>query len=1364
MKPRLSVVFPYINDKSIADITIEKIYLSKARRSLKIVFGENTTEKQMSRAEKKIKEYLHLNRISSERLERVSRVSDRNVIIYNVSPEQLEAASDENGAPNRHVGESVMVEDMLYGKPIKGRTVPISSLNENSGKVIIRGKIFAFEDKDITSKKNEKTYHLVTMNITDLTDSITIKMFVTKQDDEEKEEQYTKLASKIKKGVKGGGIYVVVRGTAQYDDYMKECVVMARDIAEINPPAERMDNAPTKRVELHLHTQMSQMDAVSSTSALVNRAVKWGHKAIAITDHGVVQSYPDAMHASDYNSKIKILYGVEGYLLNDDMKIIYDTQYAKSTGWDNTFVVFDLETTGFDKKECKIIEIGAVKIRNGEVIDRFSEFADPEQPIPPKITELTSITDSMVEGAEKIEVLLPRFKEFCKDCVLVAHNALFDVGFMKEKARQQGTDFEFCYMDTLTLGRAMYPGLNNHKLDTISKHLNVILENHHRAVDDAKATADVFVKMTNELKTMGECDITALNTQFSMAKVAHISSKRPGSTYHIIILAKNLEGIRHIYEMVSESHLSYYFRRPRIPRSLIKEKRGGLILGSACEAGELMHAIIQGKSDEELKEMVEFYDYLEIQPIGNNAYMKTSDRPEHSHINTDEDLRNLNRRIVELGEKYNRPVCATCDVHFLDMEGADYRKIIMHYKGFKDADNQAPLYLRTTEEMLKEFEYLGKEKAYEVVVTNTNLIADMIEDVRPIPKEKCPPVVEGAKEAIVNDSHAKAKAIYGDPLPYIVKARLDKELNSITTYGFSVMYRIAQELVRKSNADGYLVGSRGSVGSSFVAFLSDITEVNSLPAHYICPNCKHSEFIKSEIGISGCDLPPKNCPECGTLMNRDGHDIPFETFLGFKGDKEPDIDLNFSGEYQPVIHKYTETFFGEGFVFRAGTIGTVAEKTAYGYVLKYCEEKGIAMRNAEKARLAQGCVGVKRTSGQHPGGIIVVPYTNNIHEFCPVQHPADDPNSTIFTTHFDYHSIDANLLKLDELGHDDPTVIRMLEDITGEDAKTWDIGDRETLSIFHSTDALKLLPGKDIGSSLGTYGVPEFGTKFVQRMLMDTKPDTFSELVRISGLSHGTDVWLGNAEELIQKGICDLSHTICCRDDIMLYLIAAGVEAGHAFKIMESVRKGKGLKPEDEEAMAAVNIPQWYFDSCKKIKYMFPKAHAVAYVTMALRIAYCKVHFPVAFYIAYFSVRADLFDASIMAMGEEKARAALEEINRKKHDNTATPKDENLIPIIEICIEMYSRGYTFDKVSLTQSHATDFQQSENGILPPLNSLPGMGDNAAKAITEARKNGPFKTVADLRARTGVGRSICDLLEEYGCFEELPEADQVSLFDM
>ncbi len=1363
MKPKLSVVFSQITDKDIADITVERMYLSKARREMRIVFGEDTTVEQQQKAEERIREHLKLRSVSSQVLSRYSAPS-RNVIVYNIDPEKAKKMSESEDIHPEEYGDSVNVVDMLIGRAIKGRTVPIKSLKPESGRVIIRGKIFSFDEREIHSKKKDKKFHLVTMNITDMTDSITLKMFVpVDEEDPEKEEKFTRFAAKVKKGVKGGGIYVVARGKAQFDDYMQECVVMARDIAEVNAPAIRMDNAPVKRVELHMHTQMSQMDAVSSTKDLIDRAVKWGHKAIAITDHGVVQSYPDAMHASDDNEKIKVLYGVEAYLLDDGMKVIYDTDKAKETGFDSEFVVFDIETTGLDNKKCKIIEIGAVKIKNGEVIDRFSKFIDPEIKIPKEITDLTGISDNMVAGAGKIEEIFPEFKEFCRDCIVVAHNALFDVGFMKEKAKELGDDFDFCYMDTLTLGRAMYPGLNNHKLDTIAKFLGVILENHHRAIDDATATGDVFIKMVKELQAMGEEDATLLNDRFSMARTAHNSTKRPGATYHIILLAKNLEGIRHIYELVSQSHLSYFYRVPRIPRSLLEEKRGGLIVGSACEAGELMHGIVRGKTDEELEETVNFYDYLEIQPIGNNAYMKRSDRKEHKFINTDEDLRDLNRRVVALGEKYNKPVCATCDVHFLDMDGAEYRKIIMHYKGFKDADDQAPLYLRTTEEMLEEFAYLGKEKAYEVVVTNTNMIADMIEPVRPIPKKKCPPVVEGAKEAIVNDSYAKARAIYGDPLPEIVQSQLDKELNSITTYGFSVMYRIAQELVRKSLSDGYLVGSRGSVGSSFVAFLSDITEVNSLPAHYICPKCKYSEFIKSEIGVSGCDLPPKKCPQCGEELNRDGHDIPFETFLGFKGDKEPDIDLNFSGEYQPVIHKYTETFFGEGFVFRAGTIGTVAEKTAYGYVLKYCEEKGIEMRGAEKARLAQGCVGVKRTSGQHPGGIIVVPYTNNIHEFCPIQHPADDPESNIFTTHFDYHSIDANLLKLDELGHDDPTVIRMLEDITGIDAKTIPLGDPETLSLFRSTKALNLLPGKDIGSTLGTYGIPEFGTKFVQKMLTDTKPSTFSELVRISGLSHGTDVWLGNAQELIQQEICDLSHTICCRDDIMVYLIAAGVEAGHAFKIMESVRKGKGLTADDETAMRAAGVPDWYIDSCKKIKYMFPKAHAVAYVTMALRIAYCKVHHPVAFYIAYFSVRADDFDASIMAKGEDVARAALEEIYRKKKDNTVTPKEENLIPIIEICIEMYARGYTFEKISLYDSHATDFLQTENGILPPLNAFPGVGTNAAKAITEARANGPFKTVADLRARTGIGRSICDILEDYGCFEDLPEQDQVSLFE-
>ena len=906
------------------------------------------------------------------------------------------------------------------------------------------------------------------------------------------------------------------------------------------------------------------------------------------------------------------------------------------------------------------------------------------------------------------------------------------------------------------LARCMYPELPNFKLDTLTKHLHVILENHHRAVDDAKATADVFVKMIEKLREEDKTELKTFNDIFDLR-----SASKKNKAYHIIILAKNQIGLRHIYEMISESHLKYFFRTPRIPRSLLEEKRDGLILGSACEAGELFRAMIDGDSDEELKEIVDFYDYLEIQPIGNNAYMKTDSK--HPMVNTDEDLQNLNRRIVALGEKYNKPVVATCDVHFMDMEGADYRKILMNYKGFSDADNQAPLYFRTTEEMLKEFEYLGKEKAYEVVVKNTNLVADMIEDVRPIPAKKCPPVIEGAKEGIINDSTTRAKEIYGDPLPEIVQKRLDKELHSITTYGFSVMYRIAQELVRHSLADGYLVGSRGSVGSSLVAYLSDITEVNSLQGHYICPNCKNVEFIESEIGLSGCDLPDKVCPKCGTKYRKDGHDIPFETFLGFKGDKEPDIDLNFSGVYQPVIHKYTETFFGKGKVFKAGTIGTVAEKTAFGYVKKYCEERNLVMRNAEMKRLAKGCEGVKRTSGQHPGGIIVVPFENDIHEFCPVQHPADDPNSDIITTHFDYHKIDQNLLKLDELGHDDPTVIRMLEDITGLHARDIPIGDPETMSLFTSNKALKLLPGKDIGTNLGTYGIPEFGTKFVRQMLEDTKPTTFSELVRISGLSHGTDVWLGNAQELIREGKCDLSHSICARDDIMIYLISCGVEEEHSFKIMEMVRKGKGLTPEYEQEMRDNNVPDWYIESCKKIKYMFPKAHAAAYVMSAFRIAYFKVHYPEAFYIAYYTVRADDFDASVMARGEERVREEMRSINAKKKDGTVTPKEENLIPILEICIEMYARGINFVPVDLYESHATDFRQVEGGILPPLSALPGLSENDAISITEERKNGEFRNVEDLRIRTGIGKNPLNILEENGCFDDLPDTDQVSLFD-
>ena len=1103
-----------------------------------------------------------------------------------------------------------------------------------------------------------------------------------------------------------------------------------------------------------MHSQMSQMDGVSSAEDLIDRAIYWGHKAVALTDHGVVQAYPNAMHASDNNEKIKVLYGVEGYLVDDSNKIVYD---ITDETVDSPFVVFDIETTGLNKEKCKIIEIGAVKIQDGEIIDRWSTFVNPKTKIPSEITNLTSITDSMVRDASVFSEQIDDFLKFCEGCVMVAHNANFDMGFMKEEAKNCGRSFDLPYLDTLILARCMYKSLPNHKLDTLCRHLNVILAHHHRAVDDAEATAQAFVKMLEELKASEKTELKTYNTDFDI-RTASVKTK----AYHIILLAKNVQGIRNIYEMVSQSHLKYFMRTPRIPRSLLEEKRDGLIIGSACEAGELISAMCGGASDNELCKIAEFYDYLEIQPIGNNAYMKESTK--HTDINTDEDLKDINRRVVKIGEMLNKPVCATCDVHFLDPEGAEYRKILMHYKGFKDADNQAPLYMRTTNEMLNEFSYLGDEKAYEVVVTNTNMIADMIEDVRPIPKKKCPPVVDGAVEGIKNDSLRRAEEIYGSPLPEKVQKRLDKELHSIITNGFSVMYRIAQELVRKSNQDGYLVGSRGSVGSSFVAYLSDITEVNSLPAHYICPKCKYVEFHESDIGMSGCDMEDKVCPKCGADLRKDGHDIPFETFLGFKGNKEPDIDLNFSGEYQPIIHKYTETFFGEGFVFRAGTIGTVAEKTAFGYVKKYCEEKNVTMRNAQMKRLAKGCEGVKRTSGQHPGGIIVVPYTNNIHEFCPVQHPADDVNSSIFTTHFDYHSIDSNLLKLDELGHDDPTVIRMLEDLTGHDAKTIPLDDPETLSLFTSNKALKLREGADIGTPLGTYGIPEFGTKFVRQMLIDTKPKTFSELARISGLSHGTDVWLGNAQDLIRDGYCDLSHSICTRDDIMIYLIACGVEEEHSFKIMESVRKGKGLKPEDEAAMREANVPEWYIDSCKKIKYMFPKAHAVAYVMMGFRVAWFKVHYPEAYYAAYFTVRADDFDTSIMAAGEEKAREALEEINKRKRDGTAAPKEDNLIPILELCIEMYCRGFTFTKVDLYKSHATDFIITPEGLLPPLNALPGLGENAARAITEERKKGEFKNIEDLRLRTGSTKSVIEILEENGCFDGMSESNQVSMFEL
>lgn len=1344
MHPKIGVVFSDINGGEISDIGVQKIKISKARRRMEVLLEDSAADRDLDKLENELSKYYHLNGVYVKNSDKKQIFKkQKNIVIQ--EPKQPHASApvhEKKPAPDCGT-QKAQITEMLWGTAIRDDLVPISSINESSARVCFCGEIFGLETKDILSKKNGKEFHLFVIDVTDYNDSITVQLFIEK---DKAEADYEALCRALKKGV-----WITVRGKAQDNPYTGEVTVSANAVALSPAPEMRMDNAEKKRVELHMHTQMSAMDGVSSTKDLIGRAVKWGHKAIAITDHGVVQSFPDGMKESDNNEKIKVIYGVEGYLLDDSMKIAYNMTDETTA---SAFVVFDLETTGLSEDVNNIIEIGAVKVENGSITDRFGTFVNPCEPIPQKITELTGINDEMVKDAPGIEEILPEFLKFCENAVLVAHNAKFDTGFIKKAMQRMGMDFNFAWLDTLQLARCLYPELPNHKLNTLSKHMNILLENHHRAVDDAKATADIFLKMLEELENREQTSLAEINDKYDMAAAC-----KKGKPYHIILLAKNQQGIRNIYEMVSASHLKYFYRTPRIPRSLLQRKREGIIVGSACEAGELFRAIVEKRPHEDIKKIAEFYDYLEIQPIGNNAYMKND--PSHEDVSTDEDLRNLNRQIVDLGEELGKPVAATCDVHFLDPEGANYRKILMHYKGFKDSEEQAPLYLRTTEEMLEEFSYLGEEKAYEVVVENTNLIADMIEDTRPIPKKKCPPEIEGAQEGIINDSHNKAKEIYGDPLPKIVKERMDKELHSITTYGFSVMYKIAQELVRKSLSDGYLVGSRGSVGSSFIAFLSDITEVNSLPPHYVCPNCKNSEFITDQTGISGFDLPDKLCPKCGTPYKKDGHDIPFETFLGFKGDKEPDIDLNFSGDYQPVIHKYTETYFGEGYVFRAGTIGTVAEKTAYGYVRKFAEETGRHIRNAEMRRLAAGCVGVKRTSGQHPGGIIVVPHTNDIHEFCPIQHPADDPDSTIITTHFDYHKIDQNLLKLDELGHDDPTVIKMLQNLTGVDPRSIPLDDKDTMSIFTSTDILHLK--SDIGTPVGTYGIPEFGTGFTRQMLIDTQPTTFAELVRIAGLSHGTDVWLNNAQDYIKQGVTTLSEAICTRDDIMLYLIHMGVEAGHAFKIMESVRKGKGLKPEDEAAMRAANVPEWYIESCKKIKYMFPKAHAVAYVTMAFRIAYCKVHYPEEFYIAYYSVRADDFDAHIMANGEKTARQAMADLLEKKKNNTISPKEKNLIPILEVCIEMYARGINFIPVDLYKSDAVNFIKTPEGILPPLNALPGMGENAAKSITDAREKGEFKTIEDLRLRTGITKTNIELLQQNHCLDSLPESDQVSLFE-
>ena len=1238
--------------------------------------------------------------------------------------------------------------DVLYGRDFEDEALPLETVQTEMGEVCIRGQIMSLEKREI---RNEKT--IIIFSITDFTDSITVKMFARNDQVEE-----------ITEGVKEKA-FVKLKGITTIDRFDSELtigsVVGIKKIASFG--TVRSDNYPQKRVELHCHTKMSDMDGVSDAKSIIKRAYEWGHKAIAITDHGVVQAFPEANHCFDawggvvpQDSDFKVIYGVEAYLV-DDLKGI--VQKSQGQSLDAPYVVFDIETTGFSAMKDKIIEIGAVKVVNGNITERFSEFVNPEIPIPFRIEQLTSINDSMVAEAPTIDVILPRFEEFCRGCVMVAHNAEFDMSFIKKNYEDLGIEREDTIVDTVGMARFLLPQLNRFKLDTVAKAVGVSLEHHHRAVDDAACTAEIFVKFLQMCRERDIFNLDELNEKGAVS----VNSIQKMPTYHAIILAKNDIGRVNLYHLISDSHLVYYHRHPRVPKSLFLKYREGLIIGSACEAGELYQAVLNGRPEAEIARLVNFYDYLEIQPLGNNAFMIRSE--DRSDITCEEDLQEINRKIVKLGEAFNKPVVGTCDVHFLEPGDEVYRRIIMAGKGFDDADDQAPLYLRTTEEMLEEFSYLGREKAEEIVITNPNKIADMVEKISPIHKGKCPPVIENSDNMLREICYNKAHEIYGDNLPKAVEERLERELNSIISNGYAVMYMIAQKLVWKSNSDGYLVGSRGSVGSSFAATMSGITEVNPLSPHYYCAKCHYSDFDSEEVraysGRAGCDMPDKKCPVCGEPLIKEGFDIPFETFLGFKGDKEPDIDLNFSGDYQGKAHRYVEVIFGAGQTFKAGTIGTLAEKTAFGYVKKYYEERGQRKRYCEINRIVQGCTGIRRTTGQHPGGIIVLPIGWDIEEFTPVQHPANDMNSDIITTHFDYHSIDSNLLKLDILGHDDPTMIRMLEDLTGINAREIPLDSKEVMSLFKSTDALGVTPADIRGCPLGCLGIPEFGTDFAMQMLIDANPTSFSDLVRISGLSHGTDVWLGNAQDLIKSGTATITTCICTRDDIMIYLINKGLEHGQAFTIMESVRKGKGLKPEWEEEMKKHDVPDWYIASCKKIKYMFPKAHAAAYVMMGWRIAYCKIFHPLAYYAAYFSIRATAFSYEIMCQGKEKLEYFMDDYERRK--DTLSKKEQDTYKDMKIVQEMYARGFEFVPIDIYKANAHTFQIKGDKLMPALDTIEGLGDRAADAVVAAAEEGEFLSLDDFRNRTKVTASTIDLMNDLCLFGKLPQSNQMSLFD-
>ena len=1230
--------------------------------------------------------------------------------------------------------------DVIYGRDFEEDAIPIETIVGEMGEVVIRGQIMTLDTREI---RGEKT--IIIMSVTDFTDSIVLKIFT-------KNENLPELMGDLKKGA-----FLKIKGVTTIDKFDSELtigsIVGIKKIPDFT--TIRMDNSPLKRVELHCHTKMSDMDGVTDVGDLVKRAYKWGHKALAITDHGNVQAFPIANHALPDDPDFKIIYGVEAYLV-DDLKDIVEN--SKNQSLQDTYVVFDIETTGFSPLVNKIIEIGAVKVEKGNITERFSTFVNPEVPIPFHIENLTGIKDDMVITAPVIAEVMPEFLAFCDGAVMVAHNADFDMSFIKYNCDRLSIPYDFTIADTVAMARMLLPNLNRFKLDTVARALNISLENHHRAVDDAACTAEIFEKFVKMLADRGINTLDELNAEGHVSKETVM--KMP--THHAIILATNDLGRVNLYKLISLSHLDYFHQRARIPKSEYLKHKEGLLIGSACEAGELYQAILQGRPQEEIIRLVKFYDYLEIQPLGNNAFMI---KDEKAPISTMDELKDINRRIVKLGEEFHKPVVATCDVHFMDPEDEVYRRIILAGKGFKDADEQAPLYLRTTEEMLEEFSYLGGEKAKEVVIDNTNKIADMCERISPVRPDKCPPVIENSDQMLRDICYNKAHEMYGEDLPEIVSERLERELKSIIGNGYAVMYIIAQKLVWKSNEDGYLVGSRGSVGSSFAATMSGITEVNPLAPHYYCAHCHYSDFDSPEVkkygGQSGCDMPDKRCPNCGKPLVKAGFDIPFETFLGFKGNKEPDIDLNFSGDYQSKSHKYTEVIFGAGQTFRAGTIGTLADKTAFGYVKNYYEEHGVHKRNCEIDRIVQGCVGIHRTTGQHPGGIVVLPVGEEIYSFTPIQHPANDMTTDIITTHFEYHSIDHNLLKLDILGHDDPTMIRMLEDLTGIDAQKIPLDDKSVMSLFKNTSALSITPDMLTNCTLGALGIPEFGTDFAMQMLIDADPQSFSHLIRIAGLSHGTDVWLGNAQTLIEEGKATISTAICTRDDIMIYLISMGLDSEESFTIMESVRKGKGLKPEWEEEMTAHGVPDWYIWSCKKIKYMFPKAHAAAYVMMAWRIAYCKVFYPLAYYAAYFSIRATGFSYELMCQGKDKLNYFMRDYEKRK--DSLSKKEQDTYKDMRIVQEMYARGYEFWTIDLYKAQASRFQIIDGKLMPALSTIDGLGEKAAEAVVEAAKDGPFLSKDDFRQRTKVSKTVIDLMGDLGLFGDLPESNQLSLFD-